>query len=309
MHARAAHDIPTAVRASITAGQDAMSVGGPDEAAKHFETALELLGRAGRPRASTWSALVIKASDAVIATGHPARALALVTDQLRQLSADAPAEDRARLLIALAGHVAADRVARCLAEGIHRGAGPGRRGDRPPCEPGRSACMPVPTPTRAARRRPPGSPWRRSPSPSGSTCHALVAEATTTLAGIDNRAGQVDLALKSLQQVVDDRAARPATRPPRCAASSSSASSHFERTHLDQAQDAYGLAFEAAKAAGRPWAPYGFDARLMGAMVAYVRGDWDARADPRRRLRPEAARMTPRPLMLSVPADGRGRPR
>ena len=58
-HARLAHDPVTAVRASVQAGDEAMSVGGPDEAANHFETALELVGRpagrrpharAGRPR-------------------------------------------------------------------------------------------------------------------------------------------------------------------------------------------------------------------------------------------------------------------
>src|SRR6476619_5074642 len=42
-HARLAHDPVTAVRASVEAGDEAMSVGGPDEAAKHFETALELV--------------------------------------------------------------------------------------------------------------------------------------------------------------------------------------------------------------------------------------------------------------------------
>ncbi len=36
-HARASHDLPTAVRASIDAGDEAMAVGGPDEAARHFQ--------------------------------------------------------------------------------------------------------------------------------------------------------------------------------------------------------------------------------------------------------------------------------
>ena len=59
-HARAAHDLDTALRAGIEAGDDAMSVGGPDEAAQHYETALELLAdpapvaargrRPGQPR-------------------------------------------------------------------------------------------------------------------------------------------------------------------------------------------------------------------------------------------------------------------
>ena len=43
-HARAAHDTDTAIRASIRAGDEAMAVGGPDDAATHFEAALELVG-------------------------------------------------------------------------------------------------------------------------------------------------------------------------------------------------------------------------------------------------------------------------
>ena len=41
-HARASHDLVTAARASIRAGEEAMEVGGPDEAAHHYELALEL---------------------------------------------------------------------------------------------------------------------------------------------------------------------------------------------------------------------------------------------------------------------------
>ena len=42
-HARAAGNLPVALRASIEAGDEAMSVGGPDEAVAHYEAALELL--------------------------------------------------------------------------------------------------------------------------------------------------------------------------------------------------------------------------------------------------------------------------
>ena len=77
-HARAAHDITTAVTASIEAGDDAMSVGGPDEAARHYELALEL---ATDPRFESKEQLDLidltsKASDAVSAAGNPYRALA-----------------------------------------------------------------------------------------------------------------------------------------------------------------------------------------------------------------------------------------
>ena len=42
---------------------------------------------------------------------------------------------------------------------------------------------------------------------------------------------------------------------------------------LQAAYDAYLLGFDVAKRAGRPWAPYGFEARLMAALVAYELGD------------------------------------
>ncbi len=103
-HARAAHDLDTAVRASIEAGDDAMSVGGPDEAAQHYETALELLAdpRRSLPDDLDPTSLVMRTSEAVIASGHPERARKLVKDQLTRLPEDAPAHHRARLLMAWA---------------------------------------------------------------------------------------------------------------------------------------------------------------------------------------------------------------
>src|SRR6202021_1126283 len=45
-HARAANDVPTGLRASIEAGDEAMAVGGPAEAAHHYEHALGFLAAA-----------------------------------------------------------------------------------------------------------------------------------------------------------------------------------------------------------------------------------------------------------------------
>ena len=42
-HALAARDLPTALAASVRAGDEAMAVGGPEEAAQHFQQALELV--------------------------------------------------------------------------------------------------------------------------------------------------------------------------------------------------------------------------------------------------------------------------
>ena len=46
-HARASHDLVTAARASVEAGDEAMAVGGPEEALRHYELALELLADPG----------------------------------------------------------------------------------------------------------------------------------------------------------------------------------------------------------------------------------------------------------------------
>ena len=50
---------------------------------------------------------------------------------------------------------------------------------------------------------------------------------------------------------------------------------NLERGRLEDAQDLFRETAEAATAAGRPWAPYGFDARYHQAMTAMMRGRWD----------------------------------
>ena len=81
-----------------------MSVGGPDEAAHHYETALELLADPDRalPDTRDLVSLVVRTSEAVTASGRPERARKIVQDQLRRLPPAAPDTHRARLLVALA---------------------------------------------------------------------------------------------------------------------------------------------------------------------------------------------------------------
>ena len=95
-HARAAHDLVTAARASVRAGEEAMAVGGPDEAARHYELALELLAdpdvAAGVDEDVEEGEridrvdLATRACAAAVSAGHLFRALALAQDQLRVLS-------------------------------------------------------------------------------------------------------------------------------------------------------------------------------------------------------------------------------
>src|SRR5690606_2543099 len=84
-HARHAQDRATAIRASIEAGQDAMAVGGPEEAADHYQTALELLGGDGALAEELEVDevdLVLRAADALGVAGHPSRAMKLLSHRV-----------------------------------------------------------------------------------------------------------------------------------------------------------------------------------------------------------------------------------
>jgi DNA-binding CsgD family transcriptional regulator len=279
-HAKAAHDLPTALRSSIEAGDEAMSVGGPDEAARHYETALELLG-ADEFAATESTAdidavgLVVKASEAITAAGHPYRAVELLRDQLEHRSDGIPDLDRARLLLALA-------TASLLTDGQF---------DTLEVTTHALQLMPDgdPTPLRAqllslhARAHAASghdteaARWANDALAIGNglRLHAIVSEATTTLSMIDKRAGDPDASRKALAAIVaaarDEGDVMAELR-----GLHNLGYIHYEQARLDEAQEVYETAVRRAQQASRPWAPYGLDARVLAAITAYIRGDWEA---------------------------------
>lgn len=50
---------------------------------------------------------------------------------------------------------------------------------------------------------------------------------------------------------------------------------HLEAGELPQASAAYELAASRSATAGRPWAPYGLDGRVLAGLTRYMVGDWD----------------------------------
>ncbi len=78
---------------------------------------------------------------------------------------------------------------------------------------------------------------------------------------------------------------------------------YYEAGQLDEAQAVYGQAATRAAELGRPWAPYGLDARLLSGIVCYVRGQeaaqrvldvsGEVRRPPRRRWRPRPCSWQP----------------
>ena len=103
-HARLAKDYATALTASLRAGDDARGVGGAEEAAQHYLQALDLWFDTRLPEDTDldYPRLVGLVSDALIAAGHPARALGVVREQLDRLPPEKGDAVRGQLLGTLA---------------------------------------------------------------------------------------------------------------------------------------------------------------------------------------------------------------
>ena len=102
-HARRADDRPVAVRASIEAGEEALAVGGPSEAATHFLDALELIDTARTPVGDIDAhALTRRCAEALVAAGRVPKAVKVLRARLATLPLEGSDSDRGQLLTALA---------------------------------------------------------------------------------------------------------------------------------------------------------------------------------------------------------------
>ena len=276
-HARAAGDSATAVRASVQAGDEAMTVGGPDEAARHYEVALELLADSsddatGEPAVDV-VALTVKAGEAAAAAGRVHRTIALLEAQLHHLPDDAPSQQRAQLLLALASATLLTDAGVSTLELSTAAI------QLVPAEPPtrlRAQIAAVHARANADRDRLDDAATWASEAVAYARALGLpdvLADATTTLAHLARRAGDPESSLRTLEQsVAEARAA--GEMPAELRGLFSLGGLHYELGRLDEARAAYELAAGRARAAGRSWAPYGLDARVNAAIVAYVAGDW-----------------------------------
>jgi DNA-binding CsgD family transcriptional regulator/tetratricopeptide (TPR) repeat protein len=283
-HARAAHDLVTATRASIQAGDEAMAVGGPDEAARHYELALEMLTEPGIALALGADGngldqveLAVRASTAAAAAGYPFRAIALAEDQLQRLPEGAAALDRARLIYSIAGTaVLSDTLnaSRISVLGLTTEAV-----RLIPVEPPsalRARILAVHARANADRNR--DDEAFRWASEAINIARDLglpdvAADAATTLAGLDERAGNPEASeAKLIRATAEARAAGEVTAELRGLLSLGGL--YYAQGRLEPALEIFQQTWHRAKEARRPWGPYGIDARAMAAVVATVLGDW-----------------------------------
>ncbi len=273
-HALAAQDVATAVTAGIQAGDDAVAVGGPQEAAAHYLRVLELLGRPGAPEVDV-TELTLRAADALLAAGHPHRSADLVTDLLDQRRHGPAGPDRAGLLLAraaalreidvdvddaldvttealtLAGEEPTPLRARALTAHAYATYDRGRDADAT-----RFAEEALEVATALDQRR-------------------VASDAATLLGRLKERSGDPEGSLVALGDVVA-RARRDGDVVALVRGLHLTGTIHFEIGELARARQVYLEAAAIAVEHGHQWSPNGLDARLLACLTAYMTGDWDA---------------------------------
>jgi len=294
-HARAAHDPGVALLASIRAGDEATAAGGPDEALRHYQLALELAAEppeqrvgasgpgAGEPsadRASTTGSqvdvveLTVKASAAATAAGHLHRAIALVQDQLEGAAADLTPVRRAQLLHALAAVVIVGETTLDPLQITTQALG------LVPAEaetPLRARILEVHARALSHRQRDDDATrWGQEALALARRLDLrdVVADAATTLARIEERTGDPESSKAALARVIAEAHAGDDMVEVR--GLHQLGGIHHEQGELAEALEVYLRGAGRASELGRPWAPYGLDARLLAALVAYEAGDFDA---------------------------------
>src|SRR3954451_11114429 len=274
-HARLAHDLDTALDASIRAGDEAMRVAGPDEAAHHYEQALELLCDPNRRSTIDVdvSKIAVSPAEALTSLGQPVRAAPLLAEQLDQLAPDAPPAWRARMLAARADAV-------LLTESV----------DISPLELVNQAVELLPEDTKGLRAKV-LSIQARVLSVYGQydqaqvagldalamaerlDLHELASDVITTLSNL-KKAGPKEALRAALLEAVE-RAVETGAINAELRARYFLGRSYEDWADWPQAERWFRSSMKAAADAGIPYAPYGWESRWQVAWIKTVDGDWD----------------------------------
>jgi DNA-binding CsgD family transcriptional regulator/tetratricopeptide (TPR) repeat protein len=273
-HARVARDYATALTASLRAGDDARGVGGAEEAAFHYLQALELWHDTRLPDDAglDYPRLVGLVSDALIAAGHPARALGVVREQLDHLPDGTDGSVRGQLMGVLAGSLAMTESpddpidltteavalvpdeptsARAKVLGIHaRMLAKGRR-----YEEAREVAM-------AAL-----SMAERLDMP------RLASDIRTTLVGLERSVSPEAIA-EALRAAIADASAAGA-RNAELRGLLLLGHHHLDLGEFAEADAAFEQATTRARAVGTPWVPWAAEARWTHAVSLRLQGRWD----------------------------------
>ncbi len=310
-HARAAHDLVTAVTASIEAGDDAMQVGGPDEAAEHYELALQLLedpavaDQVDVDRVH----LTVRTGEALLESGHTQRSTALLRAGLSRPDAPKRGDDRVALLLgfaraAMMSEDDPETALRATTEAMDL-VGP---------EPRAIRATALAQHARAHIGKDRFADAVRFAQAALDLADELnlpgtAVDAATTLARLQEFLGDPEASVEALTEIVEQ--AREGTEPAALLRGLHQlGGAYLELGNVAAARAAYDEAVGLASTFGRTWAPYGFDARVLSGITAYMLGDWVASeqaASTKGQTVPPAHRLVLAALRLMV-AAGRGDP-
>jgi DNA-binding CsgD family transcriptional regulator/tetratricopeptide (TPR) repeat protein len=307
-HALASHDLPTALQASVEAGEQALATGGPDEAARHFTTALEIYDRAARELSDPpdEAELAARTVDALCSSGRPETALALVEEHLQRLGPEAAPGSRARLLLA---QVEALRSTETV--------------EHPSLISGQALDLvgPDETPLRARilTMHAQALVWddrfedaRRAVDEAIELADRLAlprlaAEAGVTMTWLSQHLDFGEGSRADLKRIIEDAHARGDVLS-ELRGHVRSGGLEYDYGDLDRARTAYLRAARLASEVGRPWTIQGISGRMNAAVMAYMLGDWEqalAIADHSHEDPPPTPRAMLEAVVLAV-AAGRG---
>ncbi len=272
-HARAANNVPIALRASIDAGDEAMSVGGPDDALLHYEAALELLAMGADAPMVDRVGLAIKAADAALAAGRVHRAFRLVRRELGALPESEGPVQRARLLQATANAALLTDTGIDVLELTTEALALLEPDEVSPLRARLANSHALASLDRY--REDEAIRWLDVATDLGTRLGlaGVVADAAVTRSYIERRAGDPDGSREALATTI--AAAHGAGEVAAEIRSTFGLGNlHFDLGELAEARRTYEQAHRLAQDTGRRWAPYGVDARIMAGIVAYTAGDW-----------------------------------
>ena len=287
-HARAGHDPVTAVHASVEAGQEAMGVGGPDEAAQHFLNALELLDLPGVAAEAgvRRSAVVLEAAQALLTSGHGPKAVTLLHREVGEVrgagggtsageAAPTPEEgERAELLTALGYAVCAVDDTRVSAQDATAEAlellGEERSARRARALAVRALAAFGSRDDDAAARSAAQASYDLA---SELGLERLRSDAATTLGRLTS-SGDPEAAQRAIEGVVE-RSRVTGDIDGVIRGLHQLGGILFELGRFEEARPRYREAWQLAVRHGRQWGPYGFDARVLAGLLAYHLGDWE----------------------------------
>lgn len=275
-HARAAQDRDTALTASIEAGDDAMKVGGPEEAVGHYELALELLADpdlAARSEVDQ-AHLTHRAAEALLQAGHTHRAVAMLRDGLTSLEEQLTPDDRARLMLALARTVmlmddSSLNSLELTTSALDLVGSPPR--------PLRAQALAVHAKANIDRSRfaeAVGFAQEAVALADSLGLRSTSVDAATTLGRLSDFLGDPEESARALTEVLD-RAREVGDKDAQTRALHQLGGSNLELGQVARAHSRYREAADLASKRGRPWAPYGLDARVLSGLTAYMIGAWD----------------------------------